>query len=29
MKLEEVSYWDQENVFDAGVQCTQEKNVIR
>ena len=29
MKLEEVSYWGQENFFDAGVQCTKEKNVIR
>ena len=29
MKLEEVSYWGQENFFYAGVQCTQERNVIR
>ena len=29
MKLEEVFYWGQENFFYAGVQCTQERNVIQ
>ena len=29
MKLEEVSYWGQESFFYLGVQCTQERNVIR
>ena len=29
MKLEEVSYWGQENFFYAGVKCTQERNVIQ